>query len=151
MEKGMFNCRRLVWLIAAASLSDLGSIASAQTTALLLFGGTGHKTFLGCLNCGSYDGGSVCNAYGQFGSRYQSDSIWNPYGTYGSKYNSASPWNKYSTDAPAVVDKEGNFYGYLSANPYISKRTTIKGLVTLTDAAEEFDDLEKLSDAFCRR
>lgn len=144
-------CRRLRQLIVAASLSGVAFIASAQTTALLLFGGTGHKTFLGCLNCGSYDSASVCNAYGQFGSRYQSDSIWNPYGTYGSKYNSASPWNRYSTDAPAVVDREENFYGYLSANPYISKRTTIKSLIALTDAAEEFDDLEKLSDAFCRR
>ena len=125
--------------------------ARAQSTALLLYGGPGHETFLGCLNCGAYNDGSVCNAYGKYGSPYQSEGIWNAYGTYGSKYSTQSPWYKYSSDAPVVVDKEGKFYGYLSANPYIAKRTTIKGLVALADAAEEFDDLTKLSDAFCGR
>ncbi|ABF12327.1 hypothetical protein Rmet_5468 (plasmid) [Cupriavidus metallidurans CH34] len=147
----MWKNGRLFAFLVAASLGGLASEASAQSTALLLFGGTSHKTFLGCLNCGQYESSSVCNAYGEFGSPYQADSIWNPYGTYGSKYNNESPWNTYGTSAPAIVDKDGNFYGYLSANRYLAKRTTIKGLVALTEAAEEFDDLEKLSDAFCRR
>ena len=143
--------QRALRLVVSASLLGATLSAPAQTTALLLFGGTGHQTFLGCLNCGNYDAASVCNAYGEHGSKYKAESIWNPYGQYGSKYNSSSPWNKYSSDAPAIVDKEGRFYGYLSANPYISKRTTIKGLVALSEAAEEIDDLEKLADAYCQR
>jgi hypothetical protein len=147
----MFQTRRIFRILVVALFGALTQISVAQTKALMLFGGVGHKTFLGCLNCGNYDSSSVCNAYGQFGSRYQTDSIWNPYGTYGSKYNSSSPWNRYGSDAPAIVDKDGTFYGYLSANRYHTNRTTIRALVALTDAAEEMDDLEKLSNAFCKR
>jgi hypothetical protein len=31
------------------------------------------RTFLGCLNCTKYDAGSVCNKYGEQGSKYHSD------------------------------------------------------------------------------
>ncbi len=109
------------------------SPAFAQDPALLLFGGDDHKTFLGCLNCGEYDTSSVWNPNSHFGSAYNTDSIWNPYGRWGSPYNSDSPWNKYSSSAPVVVDKDGNFYGYFSANPYLSQRTKITWLVWLLD------------------
>jgi len=136
---------------AIAIIAASCATGQAQNTALLLYGGQGHDTFLGCLNCGQYAVSSVCNAYGNFGSRYQANSIWNAYGTYGSKYNLQSPWNEYSTSAPAIVDNAGNFYGYLSANKFIDKRTTIKALVALADMAADANDLEKLSDAFCGR
>ena len=38
--------------------------ATADSTPLLLFGATDHKSFLGCLNCSQYNSGSVCNQYG---------------------------------------------------------------------------------------
>jgi hypothetical protein len=104
-----------------------------QQQALLLYGGKDHDKFLGCLNCGRYDSSSIWNAYGTYGSPYNSDSIWNRYGTWGSPYNSESPWNKYSSSAPVIVDKEGKFYGYFSANPYHDKRTKIGGLVWVLD------------------
>jgi len=126
--------------------------AHAQNAALLLFGGSGHKTFLGCLNCGKYDSGSVCNKYGQHGSKYASESIWNKYGNFGSKYSNESPWNRYASEPPAIVDREGNFYGYLTANQYNSKRTRIKSLVALSDLWEEItDDPEAIADKFCGR
>ena len=112
------------------------SIIVAQQVELLLYGGDDHDVFLGCLNCGKYDANSVWNAYGTYGSQYSSLSIWNRYGTYGSRYNSLSPWNKYSTNAPVVVDKEDNFYGYFSANKYHAKRTNIEFLVTILDNYE---------------
>ena len=101
------------------------TITYSQTPALLLFGGSNHKTFLGCLNCSKYDGGSVCNKYGNNGSRYNTDSIWNPYGNFGSKYSSDSPWNQYSSSGPVIVDNSGQFYGRLSANKFLSDRTQI--------------------------
>jgi hypothetical protein len=119
----------LLALVIACSISD---VAHADP-ALLLFGGQDHKTFLGCLNCGQYDRSSVWNGYGQYGSPYQSDSIWNAYGHFGSEYNSDSPWNSYSSTAPAIVDEQGNFYGYFSTNKYNSKRTTINWIVWLLD------------------
>jgi hypothetical protein len=78
-------CLLGVWLSLATS-------THGQTPALLLFGGSDHKTFLGCLNCNKYEGGSVCDKYGEQGSKYSSASIWNTYGNFGSKYSSESPW-----------------------------------------------------------
>ena len=52
--------------------------ASGQGPAFLLYGGgTSHKTFFGCLNCNKFDSGSVCNKFGEFGSRFSPSSIWN--------------------------------------------------------------------------
>jgi len=134
LSKVMNAIRRPIGMIGALCLYVVMlAPAFAQNTALLLFGGDDHKTFLGCLNCGRYDSSSVWNPYGQFGSPYNSESIWNRYGTWGSPYNPASPWNKYSLSAPVVVDNDGNFYGYFSANPYINKRTKITWLVWLLD------------------
>jgi len=126
--------------------------AQQQNVALLLFGGDGHKTFLGCLNCGKHDSESICNKYGENGSKYASDSIWNKYGDFGSKYSGQSPWNRYASAPPAIVDKEGNFYGYLTANQYNAKRTKIAVLVALTDLWEKItDDPEPIADKFCGR
>jgi len=119
-----------------------------STPALLLFGGKDHKTFLGCLNCAATSSGSVCNKYG-IGSKYDADSIWNRYGDFGSRYSSDSPWNKYTTDAPIIVDKEGNSYGYFSANPYHSDRTRIKWFLRILDFQAEHDDLEATRDLMC--
>ena len=118
---------------------------------LLLVGGRNQETFLGCLNCSRYDSGSVCNRYGDYGSKYSDKSIWNRYGTYGSKYNDESPWNKYSSNAPAVVDRNGGFYGYFSANRYHSNRTRIPFLATFADNVEAVvEDLDEARDVFCR-
>lgn len=127
--------------------------ASAQgNVALLLFGGEGHKTFLGCLNCSQYESASICNKYGDHGSKYASDSIWNKYGNYGSRYSSYSPWDKYASSPPAIVDREGNFYGYLTADKYHPKRTTIRLYVQLTDLWEAItDDPEPVADRLCGR
>jgi hypothetical protein len=128
------------------------ALQAQNNVAYLLFGGDGHKTFLGCLNCNQYASGSICNKYGQQGSKYNSDSIWNKYGDFGSKYSNKSPWNKYASDPPAIVDKDGNFYGYLTANPFNAQRTKIKLYVQLTDLWEEItDDPDSISDQLCGR
>lgn len=120
-------------LLAVVCSLFLSAGAMGQEKALLLFGGTNHDKFLGCLNCGQYNSASVWNAYGSYGSPYNSDSIWNRYGTWGSPYNSNSPWNKYSSSAPVIVDKDGAFYGHFSSNPYHAKRTKIAWLVWILD------------------
>lgn len=120
------------------------------TEALLLFGGKNHDQYIGCLNCGKYDDGSVCNKYGDYGSKYSDKSIWNKYGDYGSKYNDESPWNKYGSNPPVIVDKNGDFYGYFAASKYQDKRTEIKTYVYLLDNVDiVYDDLEKARDWLC--
>lgn len=128
------------------------STQAQDNVALLLFGGNGHKTFLGCLNCSEYDSGSICNEYGQYGSKYNNDSIWNEYGNFGSKYSNDSPWNQYASNPPAIVDKDGNFYGYLTSNAYNSKRTRIKLYIQLTDLWEVITgNPEVVADQLCDR
>jgi hypothetical protein len=123
--------------------------AHAQTAALLLFGDTDHKTFLGCLNCSKYDNGSVCNKYGEYGSRYQSGSIWNPYGDFGSKYSNNSPWNRYSSDGPVIVDNSGQFYGRFTANKYATDRTQIQSLNQIAELVANGTDLDDARNLLC--
>ena len=128
------SAARPLWLALTLVLwGALNSPSYGQTPALLLFGDSDHKTFLGCLNCSKYDSGSVCNKYGDQGSKYNSDSIWNRYGDFGSTYSSDSPWNQYSSSGPVIVDNSGQFYGRFTANKYVSDRTQIQALNQLAD------------------
>ena len=89
---------------------------------LYIYGGERHDVFLGCLNCSEYSTESIWNEYGKYGNSYNLESIWNEYGKYGSEYSNLSPWNEYATKPPVIVDAEGNFYGYFTANEYKSNR-----------------------------
>ena len=107
---------------------------------LLIFGGKNHDTFLGCLNCNKYSQNSIWNAYGSYGSKYSSTSIWNKYGSYGGKYSSDSPFNKYASNPPVLVDNEGNFYGYFTADKYYSKRSSNKLALLIIDYWESIGE-----------
>lgn len=107
---------------AIITLALLLCMVSLQAQTLLIYGGSDHDVFLGKLNADCYDSESIWNEYGTYGSKYSSKSIWNEYGTYGSEYSSYSPWNEYASTPPVVVDSRGNFYGYLTANEFISQR-----------------------------
>jgi len=87
----------------------------------MIFGGSDHKTYLGCLNCNKYAIDSILNTYGEYGSQYSSSSIFNPYGDFGSLYSSYSVCNPYATDPPVIVDSDGKFYGRLTLNQYNSE------------------------------
>lgn len=128
----------------------LAGISGAQSPkALLLFGGSDHKTFLGCLNCVDTSGASVCNDVGEFGSDVAANSIWNDVGTFGSDVSPFSPWNDVSTDAPVIVDRDGNSYGYLSTNTAHHDRTRIGWLVAVLDYYEDTSDLAKTREKMC--
>jgi hypothetical protein len=98
------------------------ALQGGREKALLLFY---EREFLGCLNCGPIDNASVCNPLGQHGNPLMTNSIWNPLGKYGNQLLAHSPWNPLASKAPAIVDKDGNFYGYFSANALLRQRTTI--------------------------
>jgi hypothetical protein len=90
--------------------------AIPSTAALLLYGGENRATYLGCLNCSKYDADSLLNQYGEYGNKYSSKSIFNRYSDFGNRYSQYSPCNAYTQSAPAIVDREGNFYGHLTVN-----------------------------------
>lgn len=135
-------------LLTAIILVMTGSSVFAAEPVLLLFGGSNHDKFLGCLNCNKRDSSSVWNKHGEYGSKYKADCIWNKYGTYGSKYSSESPWNKYSTEGPVVVDPDGNFYGFLTLNKH-NNQTKIKWLVWILENYEYVrENLDEIRDEF---
>lgn len=114
---------------------------------ILIFGGKNHDIFLGCLNCSKYDDSSIWNKYGNNGSKYNSNCIWNKYGDFGGKYSNDSPFNKYASNPPVLVDREGNFYGYFTADGYFSKRTNNKLALLIIDYWETIgEDVGKAYD-----
>ena len=137
--------------VPALLLVALSTITTgrAQTPALLLYGGSDHETFLGCVNCSQFEADSICNQFGRFGSEFQSDGIWNMFGTYGSKFNTSSPWNQFSQGSVVIVDRNGGFYGFLTANKFANKRTTIAALNQLADGAAESSQLTTVRNLFC--
>ena len=103
---------------AAASGASAPSGGGLVGQEILVFGGSGHKTFLGCLTCSEYNSSSLLNQYGSYGSAYSSTSIFNKYGDFGSPYSSHSACNQYANDPPVLVDRSGAFYGRLTLNRY---------------------------------
>lgn len=136
----------LMSILLVAYLRGVG-VAEAE---LLLFGGSGHDEFLGCVDCNEYSSESICNEYGKFGNDYSSDSIWNEYSAFGNEYVSQSPWNEYSTSksVPVLVDKQGKFYGYFTINSYRSDSVDFSDeLGKLYESLS--GDLEDIREAFC--
>jgi hypothetical protein len=113
-------CAPGTWAAIGQGLAAASAAGSADAfgggVELLVFGGEGHDTFLGCLSCSQYASGSMFNRYGSFGSQYSSTSIFNKYSTFGSLYSQYSACARYAADPPVIVDRNGNFYGRLTLN-----------------------------------
>jgi hypothetical protein len=110
-------------------------IIQAQT--LHLYGGADRDQYLGCLNCDNFDKNSIWNKFSDYGNVFSSKSIWNTYGNYGSTYSTYSPWNTYGAYPPAIVDQDGNFFGFLTLNPYKSERSELELAMILCKHHEE--------------
>ena len=105
--------------IALTALALLFALiaASAPDGPLYLFGGQGHKEFLGCLNCSSTHPKSVWNEMSQFG--FKNDfGVWNPFGQYINPFSSFSMCNEFASDAPIIVDEQGKAYGRMTINEF---------------------------------
>ncbi len=102
---------------------------------LLLYGGAYSDYFIGCITCEDTHAYSICNAVGSYGASYGVDSIWNERGDFGATYSNLSPWNKFAGTPPVIRDSNGQFYGYMTANPLYPSRTGNAVLVQLTDLA----------------
>lgn len=131
----------LSFLLTALSV---GPAASAER--LLFF--SDKNTFHGCLNCGRYDDESICNKFGDFGSKYNDDSIWNKFGDVGSKYQDQSPWNKFGKGLK-IVDAKGQYYGRFSSNKYVDDRVRNDALNSWFELFERLDDLEAVRNMVC--
>ena len=95
----------------------------------MLFGGAGHQTYLGCLNCSEFAADSIFNEFGSYGGQFSATSIKNEFSEYGSPFSIHSACNPYATDPPVIVDHAGGFYGRLTVNPYHPQRTNNQTLL----------------------
>lgn len=109
--------RTVLQLLLAPTIASIAVDARAQE--VLIFGGDGHKEFLGCLTCNEYSGDSVWNDFSQHGWR-NSFGTWNPFGQYKNPFSSYSACNEFASDPPVLVDRTGNYYGRLSVSQYKS-------------------------------
>ncbi|WP_300687235.1 hypothetical protein [Chryseobacterium sp.] len=122
-----------------------------QAQTLHLYGGADQNQYLGCLNCDTFDKNSVWNKYSDYGNAFSSKSIWNSYGNYGSSYSTYSPWSSYASYPPAIVDQDGNFYGYLTLNTYKSERSELELAIILCKYHEDIKtDIDRWYDKLFR-
>ena len=57
---------------------------------------------LGVVSSNRYDDNSICNPYGDYGSKYSDISIMDKYGDYGSKYSNFSAYNSQAEYPPLL-------------------------------------------------
>lgn len=129
----VMGCSAATWQGVAAGLAAASGetpVAATGGSKLMLFGGSGHRTYLGCINCSEYAADSILNSYGSFGSQYGTTSITNQFSQFGSPYSAYSACNPYATDPPVIVDAAGNSYGRLTVNQGNSQRTRNDTLLT---------------------
>jgi hypothetical protein len=116
----------------------------------MLFGGSGHKEYLGCLECSEFASDSICNGFGKFGSEFSSSGIFNEFAGYGNEFSSKSPWNEFATsnEVPVLVDENGKFFGYFTINEH--RPNSVSFAPTLYKLFKTHrGDLEKVRVALC--
>src|SRR3989344_1059053 len=107
--------RTTALLIAFATL--IASTAGSQSREIIIMGGGSQDRFLGCLTCGEFTQDSVWNQYSRHGWENKFGT-WNRFGEHANPYGPNSACNQFGTNAPVLVDRQGEFYGRLSVNEY---------------------------------
>lgn len=120
---------------------------AAMASSFLLF--DDDQNFYGCLNCNPFDGSSICNEFGDYGSEFSGKSIWNEFSKVGSEFQNSSPWSQYGSGL-RIVDDEGKYYGRFSANPYTRQRANNQWLDQLIEVQKKLDDLGDVRDLACK-
>jgi hypothetical protein len=141
--------RRLSAAIAISLWFSLcPNLAQAKT---MLFGGPGHKEYLGCLDCSEFAADSICNGFGTYGNEFSSSGIFNEFAGFGNEFSSKSPWNEFSSsdEVPVLVDEKGKFFGYFTINKHRHNAVSFApALYNLFKA--HAGNLEKVRIALCR-
>ncbi len=92
------------------------TVASANQPIFSIVATNGQ--FLGVVSPDTYDNKSLCNRYGNYGSRYSDSSIFNHYSDYGSRYSDLSAYNN-RAKMPPVLFKGRTPVGYVTKNTRI--------------------------------
>jgi hypothetical protein len=119
--------------------SFLRAMAAAPNTStpsrkLMLFGGRGHRTYLGCLNCPPNAQDSIFNEYGKYGGCPSAfaDNLFcrGPFKEFGSSgpFHDQSACANGASDPPVIVDADGNYYGRFSVGGPFGHRDAVCGI-----------------------
>ena len=92
----------------------------------MLFGGRGHKTYLGCLNCSSDARDSIWNESGAYGHcPIGGDSLYCIVSDFRTIVGNYSACSFSAKDPPVIVDHAGNSYGRFSAAAYMGHEDSV--------------------------
>lgn len=121
-------------LIAVCGCSLIAPVAKTEPKVLMIFGGEGHRVYLGCISCDSTSQLSVFNREGEYGScRPTRDSLFcrGPLAQYGaaSTLGQLSACSDYSKDPPVIVDNRGGYYGRFSVGGAFAHRDAVCSLL----------------------
>jgi hypothetical protein len=106
---------------------------SAPSRKLMLFGGRGHRTYLGCLSCPASAPDSIFNQSGKYGGCPSafSDNLFcrGPFKEFGSPgpFHDESACANGASDPPVIVDGDGNYYGRFSVGGTFGHRDAVCG------------------------
>lgn len=87
------------------------------------------KTYLGKLVTDTSDPDGLWNESSIYGNKQNQISIWNTFATYGSQFATTSAFNPTAIYPPKIVNAEGGFFGYLTANSNLENAYTIEQLL----------------------
>lgn len=90
--------------------------------------------FLGFVNDNRFDPDSICNGFGQYGSKFSQTSIWNDFGPYGGDFGSLSAFNNLSSTPPVLFDEIGPL-AYVTTNSVLTPRLDSFYLLALLQGA----------------
>jgi hypothetical protein len=95
----------------------VGFAYSQNNPEVLIMGGLNNEEFLGCLTCAYTDQESVWNDLSRHGWG-NGFGTWNSFGPNKSPFSSTSACNEFASSPPKLVDRRGNYYGYLTINEF---------------------------------
>lgn len=90
--------------------------------------------FLGFVNDNRFDPDSICNGFGQYGSKFAQTSIWNDFGPYGGDFGSLSAFNNLTSTPPVLFDEIGPL-AYVTTNAVLTPRLDSIYLLELLQGA----------------
>jgi hypothetical protein len=91
---------------AQASRSQV-AVGATRPDALLIFGGPGHKTFIGCICDGEQSIALEGGTYGPQGFNPDNASLWSPFGLFHDRFGDYSACARFVKDPPIVVTPDG--------------------------------------------
>jgi len=102
----------------AANAAAAAVSSDAQGRKIMIFGGSGHDTYLGCLDCPASARDSIFNEQGDYGRCAGGDNLFCR-GDF-AKFSPTGGFNKFSacasgaSDPPVIEDQQGTYYGRFS-------------------------------------